>query len=187
MELNLDSDASMLPSSPASWNLCQEAPSTPSLLSGDHYNTSMESVDTAEVPHLYISQCLSMKAIVAECALDTAHLDAYSTSSVSSIRGDLCEPPVSTDYEPKDSNLAIHNPASLDSTYHAPSLIPVTTSVFRFCGNSLVQQVSPSHWETGRGLSRFLDVPFVEEASLPVALDRPQEDLLLPSFVFRDL
>ena len=142
-----------------------EVPPTPSLLSGDEDNTSKETIDIVEVPHLYISpQFVSMKAIVLEWPLDATTEESCSTDSSPVTCEGFCEP---------------QTPTKVKAT--------TPTEVFRFCGNTLIKRVSPSDLDPRLGLSRFLDIPFVEDGWTPDVLDESQGHTLLPSSVFRDL
>ncbi|KAJ3485629.1 hypothetical protein NLI96_g4833 [Meripilus lineatus] len=157
---------SMIQASPPRCNLSlpeSEVPPTPSLLAGDEDNASKETIDVAVVPHLYISpQFVSMKAIVMEWPLDATTEESCSTDASPVTCDDLCEP---------------QTPTKVNAT--------TPTEVFRFCGNTLIKRVSPSDFDTRLGLSRFLDIPFVEDGWTPDVLD--EGHTLLPSTVFRDL
>ncbi|KAJ3485289.1 hypothetical protein NLI96_g5054 [Meripilus lineatus] len=142
-----------------------EVPPTPSLLAGDEDNASKETIDVAEVPHLYISpQFVSMKAIVLEWPLDATTEESCSTDASPVTCDDFCEP---------------QTPTKVKAT--------TPTEVFRFCGNTLIKRVSPSDFDTRLGLSRFFDFPLVEDGWTPDVLDESQGHTLLPSSVFRDL
>ncbi|KAJ3479038.1 hypothetical protein NLI96_g9348 [Meripilus lineatus] len=158
---------SMIQTSPPRCNLSlseTEVPPTPSLLAGDEDNASKETIDVAVVPHLYISpQFVSMKAIVMEWPLDTTTEESpCSTDSSPVTCDDFCEP---------------QTPTKVNAT--------TPTEVFRFCGNTLIKRVSPSDLDPRLGLSRFLDIPFVEDGWTPDVLD--EGHTLLLSSVFRDL